>query len=135
MKPILALALIACAVAAATSPDVLDFFGGQADALANADAPRFMSGFDDAIPGYVTLQNNVESLVAGHDVESKIEVVTDEGDQDKRSLALDWVLIARDRSDPNGSGATRREVVKCKIERRGKKWKITAFEPIEFFKF
>lgn len=135
MKLILAFALAVCALAAATSPDVLDFFGGQADALANADVPRFMSGFDDATPGYLTLQNNVESLVAGHDVESKIEVVTDEGEQDKRSLALDWVLIARDRSDPNGSGVTRREVVKCKIERRGKKWKITAFEPIEFFKF
>src|SRR5262245_54585458 len=112
MKLILAFALAICALAAATSPDVLDFVGSQADALANADASRFMSGFDDSMPGYVTLQNNVESLVAGHDVESKIEVVTDEGDQNKRSLALDWVLIARDRSDPNGSGVTRREVVK-----------------------
>jgi hypothetical protein len=54
-------------------------------------------------------------------------VITDEGDDQKRSLDLDW-LLKIDTDDP------RRQIVKCQIEKQGKKWKIISLEPIEFFK-
>ncbi len=52
----------------------------------------------------------------------------DEGDANKHTLDLDWVLEI-------GDQAPRRKVLKCVIEKRGKKWKITALDPVDFFKY
>jgi hypothetical protein len=51
----------------------------------------------------------------------------DEGDELKRTLELDW-LLKIDTDEP------RRQIVKCQVEKQGKKWKITALEPVDFFK-
>lgn len=132
------LILIAAAVAMAQTPpaDVMSFFRSVADALAQghsddplfaSDAGPFLEKFDPKMPGYATLRDEVESLLVGSKVGSVIEIVTDDGDNRKRSLELDWLLQIEDQP-------SRREIVKCKIEREGKDWKITAFEPIDFFK-
>jgi len=42
-------------------------------------------------------------------------------------LQLDWLLQIEDEQP-------RRQILKCTIERQGKNWKITALDPIEFFK-
>jgi hypothetical protein len=133
--PLAALLAIATFTLAGATADVLDFFAAQADALANDDAARFLTSFDPMMQGYGALKDNVESLLAGNDIESEIEVVSDDGDATARSLNLDWVLIAREKGVFNGNAVRRRQVVKCKIERQGKQWKVTALEPVEFFKF
>jgi hypothetical protein len=73
-------------------------------------------------------------LLASHDVGSTIEVVNDEGDDQKRSLDLDWLLVISEKNSAIGTNETRRKVLKCRIERRGKQWKIVALEPAEFFR-
>jgi hypothetical protein len=120
--------LMAAALAQAEPPaDVLKFFRTAAEALANNDPRAFMAKFDRDMPGYVTLRDEIEGLLAAHEVGSTIEVVNDEGDGQRRALQLDWLLSITDLG-------LRRQIVKCKIERRGKEWNITALEPIEFFK-
>lgn len=130
-------ALFFLAVLATADPpsDVVDFFRTVVDALkdGHSDDPRFPSTarpfldkVDSAMPGFVKLRSEVEALVAAGHVGSAIEFVTDEGDESKRMMELDWLLEVDGRPP-------RRQILKCTIERRGKKWKITALEPLEFF--
>ena len=132
------LSLIAAAIAwAQSAPDVVDFLHSTAAALASAhdpqstgrpDARPFLEQFDPAMPGFAELRAEVEELVSRAEVGAAIEVASDEGDDNKRVLQLDWVLEIEDQRP-------RRKIVKCTIERMHKVWKITALDPIDFFKY
>jgi len=61
------------------------------------------------------------------EIGSTIDVIRDEGDDQKRTLDLDW-LLKIDTDNP------RRQVVQCQVEKQGKKWKITKLEPVNFFR-
>jgi hypothetical protein len=80
------------------------------------------------MPDYAQLHDNVEDLVSHSQLGSIVEFVTDEGDDKKRTLEIDWVLEIQDQP-------ARRQVLKCTIERRGKKWKIVSLAPVDFFKY
>jgi hypothetical protein len=84
--------------------------------------------------GYAAFRDEIVGLLAAHDIGSTIEVVNDEGDDQKRSLDLDWLLVISEKNSGNGRKETRRKVLKCRIERQGKQWKIVALEPVEFFR-
>jgi hypothetical protein len=130
-----ALFLIAATLACAEPPaEVLDLFREAAEALANDDANAFLSKFDRNMAGYAELRDVIAGLLAAHDVGSTIEVVNDEGDDRKRSLDLDWLLVIGEKNSDSGQRETRRRVLQCRIERQGKQWKITALEPVEFFR-
>src|ERR1043166_3659168 len=103
-------ALLLMMLALADPPaDVLEFFRTTVEALLDNDAREFMANFDPNMPGYA------------------IEIVSDEGDDRKRALELDWLLEIEGKQPKRG-------ILKCRIERQGKKWKITSLDPIEFFK-
>jgi hypothetical protein len=130
-----ALFLIAATMACAEPPpEVLELFRGAADALANDDANTFLAKFDRDMAGYAAFRDEVVGLLAAHDVGSTIEVVNDEGDDQKRSLDLDWLLVISGKNSGNGEKETRRQVLKCRLERQGKQWKIMALEPVDFFR-
>jgi hypothetical protein len=127
--------LIAATMVLAEPPaDVLELFREAADALANDDANTFLAKFDRNMTGYAAFRDEVVGLLAAHDVGSTIEVVNDEGDDQRRSLDLDWLLVISEKNSANGKKGTRRQVLKCRIERQGKQWKIVALEPVEFFR-
>jgi len=107
--------------------DVLKFFRTAAEALANNDPRGFMAKFDRDMPGYAALRDEIEGLLAAHEVGSTIEIVDDEGEGQRRALQLDWLLSITDLG-------LRRQIVKCKIERRGREWRTTQFALFEFFK-
>jgi hypothetical protein len=107
--------------------DVLDFFRTAAEALADKDASAFLDHFDAKMTGYETLSSEVRALLERSEVASSIEVVEDQGEELKHALRLDWLL----RIDMD---LPRRQIVKCTIEKQGRKWKITSFDPIAFFK-
>jgi hypothetical protein len=112
-----------------TPKDVQNFLRETAEDLSNKDSRNFLNHFDPKMPGYETLHYEIEGLVARNAVVSTIEIVTDKSDNDnqRHQIELDWILIVD--SDPS-----QRKVVKVTIEKQGKKWKITAINPIEFFK-
>jgi len=133
--------LLACTVAQAQTPDdVIAFLRSTALALASAhggdprgknDAGPFLECFDSDMPHYAELRDEIETLVERAEIGSAIEIVTDEGDDSKRKLDLDWVLEIQDQRP-------RRAILKCTIEKdkkRKRAWKITSLEPIEFFKY
>jgi hypothetical protein len=120
--------------------DVIDFFRSMAAALADADrdmttkdqqgprnASQFLDHFDKAMPGYAEFSDQIEEMVSAGEVAATIEFVNAEGDDRKRTLELDWLLECEGRSNKRG-------LIKCTIEKRGKKWKITSISPIDFFK-
>jgi len=103
----------------------------------------FLDCFDPKMPGYEQLREDVTALVGEappptgattqrSGIYSSVELVSDQGDDQSRSLELDWILDVR---QLEGSvGVTRREErVKIRIAKSGKKWRIVAFEPAGFF--
>jgi hypothetical protein len=129
------LLLFSTLAAADPAADVLNVFTAAAEALVNDDSASFLDSFDRNMPGYAALQDNVKGLLAAYNVGATIEEITDEGDDRKRTVELDWLLILSQKGATNSPQQTRRQVVKCTVERRGKQWKITALEPLDFFKY
>src|SRR5689334_18580498 len=122
-----ALILLSTAWACAEPPpDVLDLFREAAEALATDDASAFLAKFDPNMAGYAAFRDEIVGLLAAHDVGSTIEVVNDQGDGQKRSLDLDWLLVISEKNSDSGQRETRRRILQCRIARQGKQWKITA---------
>ncbi len=118
-----------------SAADVLNVFTSAAEGLVNDDPTSFLDSFDGNMPGYAALQDNVKGLLAAYDVGATIEEITDEGDDHKRTVEMDWLLILTQKGVANSPQQTRRQGVKCTVERRGKQWKITTLEPVDLFKY
>ena len=129
------LLLISIAAVADPAADVLKVFRDAAEALTNDDGAVFLDNFDRDMPEYATLRTNVEGMLAAYEVGSTIEVVSDEGDDHARNVELDWLLLANRKDAINSVSETRRQLVKCRLERRGKRWKITRLEPVDLFQY
>ena len=107
---------------------LMDVFRIAVEALAAQDLDRFMEQFDAKMPGYAELQQSAGALLATDGVSSTIEPVTDEGNAERQQVQVDWLLRT-------AQGQSRRQVIKCTLEKRGRSWKIVALEPVSFFKF
>ena len=111
----------------ATPKDVRDFIRTTAELLTNKDAVGFLDRFDGKMAGYETLSLYIQALTARNTLLSSIEIVTDKGDNQQRAMDLDWTLTVDDNRQD-------RQIVKVRIEKQGKKWKLTSLEPLDFFK-
>ena len=127
------LLLISTVALADSSADVLNVFSAAAEALTNDDSSAFLDNFDRNMPEYAALRANIEGLLAAYEVGSTIEVVSDEGDDEKRTVALDWLLVTSEKNVVNGDQQTRRRIVRCRVVRRGKQWRIIGLDPVDFF--
>lgn len=121
--------------------DVIEFFQSVAATLADADrdvntvervqrprrATQFLEHFDKSMPGYAEFSGQIAQMVGAGEVGTTIEFVNSVGDDRKWVLDLDWSLQCEGQSP-------KRALIKCTIEKRGKKWKITSIAPIDFFK-
>jgi hypothetical protein len=115
-------------------PDVLNTITDAAAALANDDAPAFLDQFDSNMPGFADLRTNIEGLLGASQVVSTIEPISNQGDDRRQSVDLDWVLAINDKDQTGIRKETRRAIVKCQLEHQGKRWKIVALEPVTFFR-
>jgi hypothetical protein len=129
LLPLLLFQLTAQPPAESTPKDVENFIRETAEDLSNKDVRAFLNHFDPKMPGYETLHYEVEGLVARDAVVSTIEIVTDKGggNNQQRRIELDWILIV-------DSERSQRKIVTVTIVKQGKQWKITALDPVEFFK-
>ena len=109
-------------------PAEMEVFRNVSEALANRDVDAFLDQFDPKMPRYGDLRGEIQELMAlTQEIGSTVEVITDEGDEQKRTMDLDW-LLKLDNGEP------RRQIVKCRVEKQGKRWKIVSLEPVGFFK-
>ncbi|MDR3699544.1 MAG: hypothetical protein P4L56_07915 [Candidatus Sulfopaludibacter sp.] len=97
-----------------------------------ANTNKFMQAFDPALPGYAQLKDNVLALEQGADIESSVDLVQNDGDDQVRTIVVEWLmsLVAHDTSV---AMAQRSETLTCRLEKRGKSWRITSLEPRSFF--
>jgi hypothetical protein len=118
------LLLAAAALGQSRPPEEMGVFRAVSEALANRDADTFLDQFDPKMPQYEKLRDEIRDLTGqAQEIGSTIDVITMDGNK----LELDWLLKI-------DNGEPRRQIVKCQIEKQGKKWKITALEPVEFFR-
>ena len=75
---------------------------------------------------------SLTSLLALGDVKSIVEPVEDAGDDRRREVSFQWTLQILAGSAARAT-SRREQVVKCTVEKRGGKWRITKLEPVEFF--
>jgi len=133
--PALIVLLIAPLAHAAELPaEALRTITDAASALASEDSAAFLDQFDRDMPGYAALRANVEALAGASQPISTIESVTSDGDAQKQTVQLDWLLAINDKDHSGIRKETRRSIVKCRLELRGKRWKIVALEPVDFFR-
>ena len=116
-----------------TKEDVLDVFAVIAAALSDGSGARAMSSFDKSVPEYSRLREYLYVLAEGWQTSCSIEVIDFKEEQGVARLKLRWLLRI---TVAGGTGrmTDREQEVSAKVERRGKGWKITAFEPVEFFR-
>jgi hypothetical protein len=94
--------------------------------------PNLLGRFDRAMAGYSQLAANLEALTSIWVVEPALQLTSNEGGDDRRSLEIDWVMTLT--SPLDGARSLRKEeTVKCVVEKRGKRWLIVAFTPSELF--
>ncbi len=104
----------------------------MAAALSGGSPAAFLAPVDPEMPGYAQLRANVYALLDQADVASSIRLLEDEGDEQKREVALDWVLEIRSKQ-ASGPLERRRQNVKARLERRRGEWKLVSLEPISLF--
>jgi len=112
--------------------EVWDLLTRLAAALSEGRPAQFLEAFDRSMPGYRTLETNVAALLGQYEVQSSIELLRDESAGATRTVELDWFLQLEEQRDA-GAVTRRRERVSCRLEKRGKKWKIAGIEPLAFF--
>jgi hypothetical protein len=122
----------ACARGADPAQEAWDSIAAMAAALGNANAGEFLAAFDPAMPAYETLRANVTALVAQVDVQSGIDPLSNEGDARAREVAVDWLMRLVDRTGLNRV-TNRHDTVKCRMEKRGRRWKVVSLDPVGFF--
>jgi hypothetical protein len=112
--------------------EVWDLLTRVAGALSQGNLTEFLDAFDRSMAGYQRLAANVAALLGQYEVQSSIELLRDERSGEALTVELDWFLQLEEQRDA-GAVTRRRERVHCRLEKRGKKWKITAIEPLAFF--
>jgi hypothetical protein len=122
------------AFAADAQQQIFDLFSKIASALSDDDAAMFIEAVDPDMPQFQDFRRDVVALTDLADLTNSIEVLSDTGDDTHRAEELDWFLEIVGKSDPHPV-ERRREVVKFRLERKGKnkKWKIVSIDPLHFF--
>ena len=134
---ILAIGAVAAALgraarAADAQQQVFDLFSKIAAALSDDDPAMFVEAVDPNMPHFADFRRDVVALTDLADLTNSIEVLSDTGDDTHRAEELDWYLEIVGKSNPHPM-EQRREVVKFRLERKGKKWKIVSIDPLHFF--
>jgi len=126
------LAALAAPLFADTRQEIIDLFTTMASALSEGNGLAFLDHVDHAMPDYGKLEKYILALAAQNEVMSSIDVLKDEGDDHTRTAELDWFLQIRSR-EQSGPLERRRQIIRCRLERPKKKWKVMAIEPVSFF--
>jgi hypothetical protein len=108
-----------------------DLFSKIASALADNDPAVFIEAIDRDMPHFYDFRAMLTALSGEAELVSSVEVMEDKGDEQHRDVELDWLLriVGKD----SHSVEERHKAVKFRLERKGKKWKIVAIDPMSFF--
>ena len=127
----LLLALLAPAgLRADARAEIIDLFASLAAALSARDADLFLKPFDRGMKDYGRLAALVRALLDQAEVTSSVELI--DFDESKGRVDLDWLMEIRIAQAAAMSERRHRKVT-CTVTGAGKRRKITALDPVEFF--
>jgi hypothetical protein len=119
-------------VQAGAKQELAEQFASMASALSDANPGEFLRAIDPSMPGYEGFAANIRALATENAVSSSLEITSQKGDERTQEVELQWLLEIK--GIGQSSVALQREgLVKCKLERRKKKWRIVSLEPLNFF--
>ena len=133
---------IVCALcfclASTVAADDADQISAVLLSLSTSLQDRNAAGFLDQVDrkrfsNYAVLEDNVVAMTAQDEVASSIGILEQSRNGDIYELKLDWLLQLK-RTGAEGPAERRRETVTCRIERLGKRWKVTALAPVSFLR-
>ncbi len=131
------LAILAAAGAALVLADphaeIVDRIASMTSALSNDNTPGFMAPIDKNMPGRDTLEGYISSMILEAEVSSAVDPLSDEGNDVKRTVELDWTLHLKSRQ-PAGPSVDREQTIHVEFVKEKKKWKIVSISPLDFFK-
>ncbi len=127
------LAVSALPLKADSASDAWNVIAALASDLADDNVPGFLKPMDAAMPGLEKLHASLRAMIAESDVHSTIEPVSNEGDDNRRTLELDWTLHMRRKASDEPRVEVRQQLVTVVMRLQGKKWVILEFGPVEFF--
>jgi len=102
----------------------------RADGREEDNLPNLLARFERTMAGYAQLEVNLRALTSIWLVEPALQLTSNEGEDDRRSLEIDWAMTLTNPHD-GGRSLRKQETVKCVVEKRGKQWLIAAFTPLE----
>jgi hypothetical protein len=101
-------------------------------APAPIDLSGLLGGFDREMPGYAQLETDLIALTSAWLVEPALQLTSNQGGDSRRSLEIDWSMTLTNPLN-QGNSIRKRETVKCTLEKRGKRWLIVSFTPLNLF--
>jgi hypothetical protein len=104
---------------------------GFAGGLSNNNPELALSYVDKkTFATFPAFARNLRALLEQNEVTSSISPLSNDGDDKKRVLELDWYVEIRSKSSELGI-VRRRETVRCTVERatQSKKWLVTNIDP------
>ena len=132
LRRLFLLVILGSALAADPRQEIYDLLGSMASALSEETPDLFLASIDRSTKGYPELAANIRALVDQVDVASTIELVDDEGDAQRRTVHVDWLLQLRNKDD-RASELRRQKTIECRLEKQKGKWRIVSIRPLNFF--
>ena len=119
-------------IAADATSQVYELVTDAVSYLSADNAQAFLGCFDKGMPGYEKFAASVTGLVQQCEIQSSVEVLRNEGDDAARAVELDWLMQVKLRYQTEQI-ERRHEVVKCRAQKAGRKWKFVALSPQSLF--
>jgi hypothetical protein len=112
--------------------DITDVVSTLASALSGNNPELFLRTLDHSMAGYREIEHAVNSLESASLVSCSIDLIANSGSATAQQADLDWYMVLSSKQDDNLI-ERRRTKVTIKMEKRGKKWVVTAFSPVSIF--
>jgi hypothetical protein len=102
-----------------------------AGAMAENNAEKFLAYLSPELK--TAMEANVRALLLRHEITSSISPLSNEGDDKKRTLDLDWYVEIRARENEMAI-ERRRKTIRCVVEKNAKRrWVVTEITPADLF--
>ncbi|HWE00148.1 MAG TPA: hypothetical protein VG345_13950, partial [Bryobacteraceae bacterium] len=97
--------------------------------LSENSVPEALACFDPRMKDYAAIEADLGAIGAQTDVLCAIDVVSENGEGEERTLDTDWFLELRSQADV-GPVERRRQRVELRMKKEATKWKIVAMAPV-----
>lgn len=102
-------------------------------ALQAGNAPLFLALFDrQEFAGYGELREQVTALAAQRRIASSVAVESVRGGPVEWTAEVDWLIELTHKLDPSPP-EQRRDTLKLRVRKRGKRWRVVDLQPVQFF--